>query len=151
MHQFDFSDSAEPRPAHCSTRASVKLMQHQGFTLLEMLIALVVIAVVGLAISTAVGNMVGQTHGLERRLVAHWVAENHLVRLRLARIANTDALATGRDTERVRMSGRNWRVEREVGETTHPWLRRVEVEVYEVTDGDDIGPLDTLVGFLGRY
>ena len=119
--------------------------------MLELLIALAIIAVVGLAVSSAVGNVVGQTYTLERRLVAHWVAENHLTRLRLSRIGKVDGMATGRETERVRMGGRNWRVEREIRETTHPWLSRVEVEVYEVTDDDDIGPLDTLVGFVGRY
>ena len=126
-------------------------MWRRGFTLLEMLIALSVIAVVGLAVSSAIGNVVNQTYTLEQRLVAHWVAENHMARVRLARIGLTDALPTGRETERVRMSGRTWRVERDVRETTHPWLRRVEIEVFEIGDGEDIGPLDTLVGFVGRY
>ena len=126
-------------------------MRERGFTLLEMLVALTVIAVVGLAVSSAIGNVVNQTYTLEQRLVAHWVAENHLARVRLARVGNTEALPTGRETERVRMSGRTWRIEREVRETTHPWLRRVEIEVFEIADGDDIGPLDTLVGFVGRY
>ena len=126
-------------------------MLARGFTLLEMLIALTVIAVVGLAVSSAVGNVVNQTYTLEQRLVAHWVAENHLARVRLARTGLTDALPTGRESERVRMSGRTWRVERDIRETTHPWLRRVEIEVFEVAEGEDIGPLDTLVGFVGRY
>ena len=126
-------------------------MRGRGFTLLEMLVALTVIAVVGLAVSSAIGNVVSQTYTLEQRLVAHWVAENHLARVRLARIGDTEALPTGRETERVRMSGRTWRIHREIRETTHPWLRRVEIEVFEVADGDDIGPLDTLVGFVGRY
>lgn len=126
-------------------------MKARGFTLLEMLIALTVVAVVGLALSSAIGNVVSQTYTLEQRLVAHWVAENHLARVRLARIGNTDALPTGRETERVRMSGRYWRIERQTSQTTHPWLRRVEIEVFEVIDGDDVGPLDTLVGFVGRY
>ena len=116
-----------------------------------MLVALAVIAVVGLAVSSAVGNVAVQTHTLEQRMVAHWVAENHLARVQLARFGSVDALPTGRETARVRMSGRTWRVERDIKETTHPWLRRVEVEVYEVSDGEDIGPLDRLVGFVGRY
>ena len=126
-------------------------MRTPGFTLIEMLVALTVIAVVGLAVSSAVGNVVAQTYTLEQRMVAHWVAENDLARVRLARIGSTDAVPTGRETERVRMSGRTWRVDRNIAETTHPWLRRVEIEVYEVADGEDIGPLHRMVGFVGRY
>ena len=126
-------------------------MRAEGFTLLEMLIALAVIAVVGLTVSSAVGNVAAQTYTLEQRLVAHWVAENHLARVRLSRIGTTDAVPTGRETERLRMSGRDWRLERDITETSHPWLRRVEVEVYEVVDGDEIGPLNAVVGFIGRY
>jgi len=135
------------RAGACRTGTS----RGRGFTLLEMLIALTIIAVVGLAVSSAIGNVVDQTYRLEQRTVAHWVAENHLARVRLSRIGNTEAVPTGRDTEEVRMSGRSWRIEREITETTHPWLRRVEIQVFEVTDGDDIGPLDTLTGFVGRY
>lgn len=126
-------------------------MRTEGFTLIEMLIALAIIAIVGLTLSSAVGSVIAQTYTLEQRLIAHWVAENHLARVRLARIGTTDALPTGRETERVRMSGRTWRIARESRETTHPWLRRVEIEVYEVAEGEDIGPLDTMVGFVGRY
>ena len=126
-------------------------MPTRGFTLLEMLIALAVIAVVGLTVSSAVGNVAAQTYTLEQRLVANWVAENHLARARLSRIGTTDAMPTGRETERVRMSGRDWVLHRNITETTHPWLRRVEVQVYQVVDGDEIGPLDITVGFIGRY
>ena len=137
-------------PGRAATK-SVGEMRTPGFTLIEMLVALTVIAVVGLAVSSAVGNVVAQTYTLEQRMVAHWVAENDLARVRLARIGSTDAVPTGRETERVRMSGRTWRVDRNIAETTHPWLRRVEIEVYEVADGEDIGPLHRMVGFVGRY
>ncbi len=126
-------------------------MRTPGFTLIEMLVALTIIAVVGLAVSSAIGNVVTQTYTLEQRLVAHWVADNELARIRLARIDSTDAIPTGRETGRVHMSGRIWRVDRSILETTHPWLRRVEIEVYEVADGEAIGPLDKMVGFVGRY
>ena len=126
-------------------------MRSYGFTLLEMLIALAVIAIVGLTLSSAVGNVIGQTHTLEQRLVAHWVAENYLARMRLARMEGGEPLPMGRAVERVRMSGRSWRVERNTRDTTHRWLRRVEIDVYEITEDEDIGPLDTMVGFIGRY
>lgn len=126
-------------------------MNSRGFTLVELLVALLVVAMTAMTVSSAVGNIVSQTYGLERRAVAHWVAENQLARAQLSRVNNVDPIATGRRTERVVMSGRTWRVRQEISETTHPWLRRVDIEVFEVVDDDDVGPLDRLVGFIGRY
>ncbi|MCZ6655813.1 MAG: type II secretion system minor pseudopilin GspI [Gammaproteobacteria bacterium] len=126
-------------------------MSSRGFTLVELLVALVVVALTGITVSSAVGNIVSQTYILERRAVAHWVAENQLARTQLSRVDNVEPVATGRRTERVVMSGRTWRVDEEISQTTHPWLRRVEIEVYEVVDDDVVGPLDRLVGFIGRY
>ena len=123
----------------------------RGFTLVEVLVAIVVLAVAGFAVTGRVGNVVNQTYGLERRTVAHWVAENQLHRLRLARRATTEPIPTGEDRERVLMSGREWLVETEVSETTYPLLRRVEVRVLLVESGDEVGPIDTVIGFFGRY
>ncbi len=122
-----------------------------GFTLIELLVALVVFAVAGFAVTSRVGEVANQTFGMERRAVAHWVADNHLNRMRLARRASDEVLPTGRDRERVYMSGREWRLDINTQDTSHPWLRRVEVSVFEVTDDGEVGPLDSVVAFLGRY
>ena len=122
-----------------------------GFTLIELLIALVVFALTGFAVTARVGDISTQTFSIERRTMAHWVAENHLARLRLERQITTEPLPTGNDRERVFMGGREWRIDREVADTAHPWLRRVEIEVYEVSGNDEIGPLDHVTAFVGRY
>ncbi|MBH78990.1 MAG: type II secretion system protein GspI [Gammaproteobacteria bacterium] len=123
----------------------------RGFTLIELLIALVVFALMGFAVTARVGDISTQTFSIERRTMAHWVAENHLARLRLERQITTELLPTGNDRERVFMGGREWRIDREVADTAHPWLRRVEIEVYEVSGNDEIGPLDHVTAFVGRY
>jgi len=116
-----------------------------------VLVAIVVLAVVGFAVTARVSDVVNQTFSLERRTVAHWVAENHLNRLRLARRLTTEPVPTGQDRERVLMSGREWVVETEVEETSFPLLRRVEVRVLAISEGQEIGPVDTVTAFLGRY
>ena len=124
---------------------------NRGFTLIELLIALVVFAVTGFAVTSRVGDISTQTFGIERRTMAHWVATNHLARVQLQRRGSTEPLSKGRERERVYMGGREWRVDTDTTDTSHPWLRRVEIEVFEVTDDQEIGPLDTVVAFVGRY
>ena len=123
----------------------------RGFTLIEILIALVVLAATGLALSSAIGNVAFQTWSLERRTAAHWVAENHLARAQLARLDNSAPLEAGRHSETVVLSRRRWRVRQSVAETSHPLFWRVEIEVSELVDNQEIGPLGRLVGFVGRH
>lgn len=123
----------------------------RGFTLIEILIALVVLAATGLALSSAIGNVAFQTWSLERRTAAHWVAENHLARAQLARLNNRAPLEAGRHSETVVLSRRRWRVRQSVAETSHPLLWRMEIEVSELVDNQEIGPVGRLVGFVGRH
>jgi hypothetical protein len=74
-----------------------------------------------------------------------------MTRLRLSRRTTTDPLPTGSDRERVIMGGREWLVETEVLETTYPLLRRVNLSVLAVSDGREVGPVDSITAFVGRY
>lgn len=120
-----------------------------GFTLVEVLVALVVFAVLGFAVTSRIGDVVSQTYTLERRTMAHWVAENHVQRLRIAQRGDREPAAIGRDRERLVMGGREWVVETEVQETASPLLRRLDVAVLAVDDGVEVGPVESITAFLG--
>ena len=123
-----------------------------GFTLIEMLLAVVVIAVVGITVSNAIGGVASQTYTLERRTMAHWVGQNQLHRLRISLRNDDSAIPEGKDTVRIFMGEREWEVRTEITATDHPWVRRVEVDVFELApDGDKLGPFDHSVAFVGRY
>lgn len=124
----------------------------RGFTLLEMLIAIAIIGVIGAAVSTAVGGVANQTRGLEQRTVASWIASNHLTRMRMLQRREPQSLPEGTRQTRLVFADRQWEVETEVKSTDHPWIRRVEVSVFEATDeAGRQGPYGQLSGFLGQY
>ena len=124
----------------------------RGFTLLEMLIAIAIIGVIGSAVSTAVGGVANQTRGLEQRTVASWIASNHLTRMRMLQRREAQPLAEGTKQTRLVFADRQWEVETEIKSTDHPWIRRVEVSVFEATDDQGRqGPYGQLSGFLGQY
>ncbi|HEY5646479.1 MAG TPA: type II secretion system minor pseudopilin GspI [Pseudomonadales bacterium] len=123
----------------------------RGFTLIEVLVALLVFSILGFAVSSQVGDIVNQTYNIERRTVAHWVVDNYLSRLRIASASTDEVLPTGRSQERAFMGGREWRLEIDVQDPSHPWLRRVEVAAFELVDDDPVGPIDQTIAFVGRY
>ena len=53
--------------------------------------------------------------------------------------------------ERKILGDRVWEVDTEIRQTTHPWVRRVELVVYLIDDGVEVGPVDRLTAFVGRY
>ena len=124
----------------------------RGFTLLEMLIAIAITGVIGAAVSTAVGGVANQTRGLEQRTVASWIASNHLTRMRMLQRREPQSLPEGTKQTRLVFADRQWEVETKVKSTDHPWIRRVEVSVFEATDeAGRQGPYGQLSGFLGQY
>jgi len=124
----------------------------RGFTLIELLIALLVFSALGFAVSARVGDVAAQSFQLERRALAHWVAQNELQRLYLSRIGNTDPLTTGSRSTRVFLGQRDWVVRTEIKRTDQPLVNRVEFSVFELdANGEEIGPLEQTTSFLGRY
>ena len=127
----------------------------RGFTLIEVLIALMVFSVLAFTVTTRISEISQQTFLLERRALAQWVADNQIQRLLLER--RTAALSpsptdlpTGNRTERVVLAQRDWQIRTRFVATGERDFTRVEVEVYEFDDdGEAQGPLYTLTAFLG--
>ena len=132
--------------------SSVKGALMRGFTLIEMLVAIAIVGVIGAGISTAIGGMANQTRGLEQRTLANWIASNHLTRMRMLQRREAQSLAEGTEQTRLVFADRQWEVETKIKTTEHPWIRRIEVSVFEATDEEGRqGPYSQLSGFLGQY
>ncbi len=123
-----------------------------GFTLIEMLIALVILAVASIAIYGRSGQAVSTLYSLEQRTLANWIAQDHLTKLRLQQRFTEDPVPTGGDSEELYMAGRLWAIDVDFIETEVDTMRRVEVAVSVVSQDAGKGePVVTAVGFLGQY
>ena len=122
-----------------------------GFTLIELMVALAVVAIVATTVLVRGGETAAQTYSMERRAIARWAAENEIERARLRQMISPAPLSAGTHRRRVNLGSREWLVEEDVVETSHPWLWRVEYSVFALEDGREVGPVDTLTAFIGDH
>jgi len=123
----------------------VKLHRQRGFTLLEVLIALAVLAIAMGAVIKATGDYTGNHAWLRDRTLAIWVARNVLVQFQVEN-AWPDV---GERKGTQEMGRREWRWLARVSQTEEAQLRRLDVEVY-LLDAEDDDPVSVLSGFLQR-
>jgi general secretion pathway protein I len=124
-----------------------------GFTLLEVLVALAVLALSLGAVIQAVGDYTRNQAYLRDRTFAEWVARNQLASVQLSgqwpsvgqQKGEAELPAAGTDT-----TGREWRWEMQVIQTAEADLRRLDIEVFPREAGDDAVPLARLSGFMAR-
>jgi general secretion pathway protein I len=99
------------------------LAGRRGFTLVEALVALTVLAVASAGLIRATEAHVDQVRGLQIRTIAQWVAENRLVEIQVGQ-----AVPVAR-TDRVDMLGRSWDVAVGLSASEDPDLAAVTVAV----------------------
>jgi general secretion pathway protein I len=97
----------------------------RGFTLLEILVALAVLAIALTASIRAVGHSIDSATALRERTLAQWVAEDRLTRHLVER--SFPAIDTTEGT--AEMGGITWSWREQVSSTPVAKLRRVEVSV----------------------
>lgn len=120
-------------------------MRTRGFTLLEVLVALAVLALSAAAILQQTGQGVRLQQQLEAKSAALALADSELALLG----SSGQWLPMGRQTRRVTTATRDWEVETQVEGTPSTELRRVTVAVRVADAGD--AALISLTTFIGRY
>ena len=99
--------------------------QAAGFTLLEVLVALAIIAIALGAFIKAGGDSARNLAYLQEKTYADWVAMNRAAELRLARTWPAVGESNGDST----MAGRKWHWEVTVSGTFDPDVRRADIDV----------------------
>ena len=117
---------------------------NRGFTLLEVLVALTIIALsLGALISTT-GSQANSAGYLKQKTIAHWIAMNEITQLQIE-----NAFPGKGDTDGSSvMAGKEWYWTRTIKETEDEDSRQVEFRIYR--DEDREYGLTRLVGYLSR-
>ena len=116
----------------------------RGFTLVEVLVALAILAVALAAAGRSVALSTDSAMEHKQRVLAGLVAENRLGELVARRAWPGVGITEGNE----RQAGVDFRWRAEVFATPHPGLRRVEIQVSDAADPTH--ELRRLVGVLSR-
>lgn len=117
----------------------------RGFTLIEVLIAVTILAIAMGAVISGMARYAANAGALREKTVALWVAHNRLSEIDL----EPGWPALGKSDGEVDMAGVEWRWFVTVSETPDPDVRRVEIRV-QAADRDKEGDAALLSSFVGK-
>lgn len=115
----------------------------RGFTLLETLVALLILAVALSAAFRALGATTVSASSLQSHLLGDWVAANRLAELRATGAWPEPGSGEGRATQAGRLF--TWR--EEIRTTPNPLFRRVDILVFDEGGANAVSKLS---GFVAR-
>ncbi|NND65612.1 MAG: type II secretion system minor pseudopilin GspI [Gammaproteobacteria bacterium] len=124
-----------------------KIKKLNGFTLLEVMVALAVLALTTTAVFTGIRTYAQNLSYVKQRTLASWIAANEMTRLRIER----QWPKIGRLKNDVEYAGVEWDVVMDVSATDVDALRRIDVAVSLIGEtGRDSQAVLTTAGFIGK-
>lgn len=116
-----------------------------GFTLVEVLVALVVVALGLAALMTAVSGTARTSGYLRDKTLAQWIALNRIAEVRLT----VNKLGETNDTAQIDFANRTWHYDTRYFDTSIASMKRVVVRVWAGDAKTKSNPLAEATGFLG--
>lgn len=116
-----------------------------GFTLLEVLVALAILAITLSALITASGSYASNASYLKEKTLAQWIAQNKATEYQLA----NKFPPTGNREGDITYALQEWRWRVKVTNTSDRRLRRLDIDVI-LEDGEFKYPLASLIAFVGQ-
>lgn len=118
-------------------------MKTRGFTLLEVMVALVIFTGMAITLSRTASQSVDTLLYLQDKTLASMIAENRMAELKLAGFP-----ALGERKDQLRFASRQWQLLIKVEATQFPDTHRVTVSVATLEHKDS--PLVSLASIMGK-
>ena len=118
----------------------------RGFTLLEVLVAMVILSISLLAAIKVASEVTNSAIYLQDKTIAQWVAMNKVAEMRLAK----KLPKAGRSNGEEEMAGRSWRWDILVKNTAYSGLREIEVGVKPANEDSDEPHTVVVISLVGE-
>lgn len=123
----------------------IKHRKYQGFTLIECLVALFVIAIVLASATKSISMTITDVEDTTAREEANWIVNNQYAGYHIDGVYPD----LGNSKKTVTMAGRSFIVSSTVSATPNPYFRRIDIAVSNSTDPNRI--LFKTVNFMSQY
>ena len=117
--------------------------RYGGFTLLEVMVALVIVSLALAGVAASMGQMIDTANTMRDRTFASWIAQNKIAEIRLANVLPEVSTTSGD----IEFGNAEWEWEVVVSKTEIENFLRIDVAVSQY--GSDYVIL-TVTGFIGE-
>lgn len=138
------SERPEARNPACLLPLACGRRPSRGFTLIEVLAALIIVALGMLGVIEAVSQTASNSSYLRDRTIAHWIAMNQLTQVRL----KPQAPKIDKSSDEIEMADRRWRWTMVVTQTPLESVRRIDISVRPL-EAPENSSLASISGFYG--
>ncbi len=115
----------------------------RGFTLIEVMVAMVIVAVSLSAVLASVSKQLHDATAITERTYASWIAQNKIAEIRLTNVLPE----VSSNDEEVQYAGLEWLLKTTISATDVENLFRIDVEVSFL---DQEGVIRSVSGFVGE-
>ncbi len=126
-----------------TSRSTRSIRRLRGFTLLEVMVALTIVALSLTAVAESMSQMIGAASAMRDRTYASWIAQNKLAEMRLSNVMPEVSTTTGE----VDFANGQWEWRATVSETGIENFMRIDVAVMHI---DSEYMILTVTGFVGE-
>ena len=119
--------------------------RQQGFTLLELMVAISILAVTFAALMQEGAQVSRNTKLIKDKTIAHWVAMNKAAELGIDTHVNKTFPGVTTLSDSVEMGGTEWKVDTEISDTPNPFVRKAEILVSNASRGNPVTDLTVLL------
>lgn len=119
-------------------------MKYRGFTLIEVMLALIIFALTGTALMKAAADHINGVRLIEEVTFATWVANNRVTQLSLS----TQWPPKNNEKGEIELADKVWFWQQSVLETNDNELRSVEITVSNDASGDN--PITSVTTFIAK-
>jgi len=117
----------------------------KGFTLLEVMIALIIFGLIATVIQKVTAQTIVQSERIRLKTFANWIAENKMAEMRLSE----QLPPTREQKDDLEYANEKWKLVSKVTKTSDVNFHRVDLEVYHLTENDQFDKGNQILSYSG--